>query len=70
MNSPDLLSICISAFIAVFVLLSVLAVLMRMTSWIFAHKAVTTDAAVLAAVASAINTIYPGTIITKVEEVK
>ncbi|PKK84899.1 MAG: hypothetical protein CVT49_01725 [candidate division Zixibacteria bacterium HGW-Zixibacteria-1] len=70
MNSPDLLSICISAFIAVFVLLSVLAVLMRMTSWIFAHKEVTTDAAVLAAVASAMNTIYPGTIITKVEEVK
>ena len=69
MGSADLLSICISAFIAVFVLLSVLAIIMRITSWIFAHKEVRTNAAVFAAVASTINTIYPGTIITKVEEV-
>lgn len=70
MNSPDLLTICITAFMAVFTLLAVLAVVMRITSWIFAHKEPTADATVLAAIAAAVSAVYPGTIITKVEEVK
>ena len=70
MNSPDLLVICVTAFIAVFTLLAALAVIMRITSWIFAHKESTADTAMLAAVAAAVSAVYPGTIITKVEEVK
>ncbi len=70
MHSPDLLSICLTAFIAVFTLLAVLAIVMRLIAAIFAHKEPTTDAAVLAAVTAAVSAVYPGTIITKVEEVK
>ena len=70
MHSPDLLYICITAFFAVFALLAVLAIVMRLISLIFAHKEPSTDAAVLAAVTAAVSAVYPGTIITKVEEVK
>jgi len=70
MQSLDLLPICITAFLAVFVLLTVLAVVMRIIELIFAHKETTADAAMLAAVTAAVRAVYPGTIITKVEEVK
>jgi len=70
MNSPDLLIICITAFVAVFTLLAALAVIMRITSLVFAYKESTADTAMLAAVAAAVSAVYPGTIITKVEEVK
>lgn len=69
MGSPELLVICISAFIAVFVLLAVLAVVMRLIIIIFPQKTPVGDTAMLAAVASVAATLYPGTKITKVEEI-
>jgi len=68
--APNLLFVCLSAFIAVFVLLSILAISMRLILRIFPEKESKTDAAVLAVVSTSMQSIYPGTIITKIEEAK
>jgi len=68
MHSAELLYICASAFVAVFVLLILLAVVMRLIMILFPHRQVRTDAAVLAALTSVVTTLYPGTKVTKVEE--
>lgn len=68
--APNLFFICISAFLAVFVLLSILAISMRLILIIFPEKESKTDAAVLAAVSTTVQSIYPGTLITKIEEAK
>jgi len=53
MGSLDLLLMCLSAFIAVFVLLSVLALIMRVIIAVFPEKVqLVSDTAVLAALAS------------------
>ena len=70
MNSIDILAMCGVAFIAVFLLLMILALIMRLILVVFPERAEVVDAAVLAAVTSVISTAYPGTKITKVEEVK
>ena len=70
MASLELLFICISAFIAVFVLLAVLALVMRVIIILFPGRTAAAEAVVYAAVASAISTVYPGTKITKIEELK
>jgi len=70
MGSSDLVFICISAFLAVFVLLSVLAVVMRIILVLFPEKESGIDAVVVAAITSTVSTIYPGTRITKIEETK
>ncbi|MFP4528569.1 MAG: hypothetical protein ACLFQX_08475 [Candidatus Kapaibacterium sp.] len=70
MNTPDLLFMCLAAFIAVFILLTALAVIMRIILRIFPAKAAVADPAILAAIASTMNSVYPNTQITKIEEVK
>jgi hypothetical protein len=70
MQSTELLMICISAFIAVFVLLTVLAALMRLIIVFFPQKKALSDAAVLAAVTTVMHNLYPGTKVTRVEERK
>jgi hypothetical protein len=70
MMTPDLLSICGSAFLGVFLLLALLAVIMRVIITLFPAGDDVSDAAVLAAMTATIGTLYPGTKITKVEEVK
>jgi len=64
----SLFAICGSAFLAVFVLLAVLSAVMKLIIYIFPEKA-ETDAAVIAAVASTISRVFPGTKITKIERV-
>lgn len=70
MASPNLLVVCILAFITVFVLLAVLAAIMRAISAIFPAKEIGTDPTIIAALTSAAQLIYPGTKITKIEEMK
>jgi hypothetical protein len=70
MGSIDLLMICASAFVGVFLLLSLLAIVMRLIMVVFPQRAKATDAAVLAAVAAAVSAGYPGTRITNIEEIK
>lgn len=69
----DLLVVCGFAFAAVFTLLSLLAVLMRVLVALFPGPGEAdrgTDPAVLAAVTSAVTMTYPGTKVTRIEEVR
>ena len=69
MDSFELLYISLSAFVAVFVVLLVLSVFMRLIIMIFPAQE-KDDVTVYAALASTLNKIYPGTQITKIEELK
>jgi hypothetical protein len=66
----NLLMICVVAFAAVFVLLSLLALAMRVIVASLPHKETAADAAVLAAITSAYQSLYPGTKVTKIEELR
>ena len=69
MQSLELVFICVSAFLTVFIVLVVLAVLMQLTTYIFEAK--DEDYSVIYAVlASKMNKVFPGTQITKIEELK
>ena len=70
MQEHNLLMVCISSFTAVFVLLVFLAAVMRILIQVFPEKVAKTDAAVLAALTAVVSAFYPGTRITKVEEMK
>jgi hypothetical protein len=70
MASSSLVFICLSAFIAVFVLLTVLAVVMRLILLTFPEKEKMLDAAIIAALTTTMQTVYPGTTIKNIEEVK
>ena len=70
MSPNELLVICASAFLAVFVLLSVLALVMRVIIVVFPDKGYGVDAAMVAAINTAALATYLGTKVTKVEEIK
>ena len=70
MESANLLLICASAFAAVFLLLAVLWLLMRLITAVFPQQAMVADAAYVAAITAAVASLYPGTQVTKVEERK
>lgn len=70
MGSNGLLMICISAFVAVFVILSLLAVVMRLVLLVFPEKAARVDTMMMAAIATVASSIYPGVKVTKIEELK
>jgi hypothetical protein len=70
MESTGLLQICAIAFLMVFAILTILALVMRLIIVIFPEKAVATDAAMIAAVTAAVQTVLPGTKVTTIEERK
>ena len=73
MESYQLLYGCLSALLAVFVLLTALAIAMRILIAVFPEtiaKLADSDSAMLAAVTTAVTTLYPGMKVTKVEEEK
>lgn len=70
MGSLELLVICVSAFVAVFVLLAILALVMRLIIVAFPQKVAGLDSTVIAAAVSTVAALYPGTRVTKVEEIK
>ena len=70
MGSNELIVICGIAFLSVFMILAVLAFSMRLIILIFPEKKIGLDGAVVAALASTVNRIFPGTKITKIEEKK
>jgi len=70
MESYELISICLSAFLAVFLILSLLAIFMRLIMEVFSEKDIKEDSVVIAAITSVVNKYYPGTKITKIEESK
>lgn len=69
MTEPNLLIISVSAFIAVIVLLSFLAGIIRLLTALF-PAAEGLDAAVVAAISATAARVYPGTKITKIEETR
>lgn len=68
METTELILICGIAFFVVFVILALLAFLMRTIMLIFPEKSAKLDAAMVAAVAATVQTVFPGTKITKLEE--
>ena len=70
METPDLLMVCVSAFSAVFVLLGLLAVVMRLLIAAFPGLVARSDPAMLAAISATVSAVFPGTKITKVQEEK
>jgi hypothetical protein len=68
MESLDLLAVCASAFAGVFVLLSVLALVMRLILVLFPVKEADSNSALIAAVSTVVHAMYPDTKITKIEE--
>jgi len=70
MEVSNLLFICVSAFIAVFLILSLIAVVMRIINILFPEGDIGSDTALFAAITSTIYKFYPGTKITKIEERK
>ena len=68
MGSADIVIVCVSAFIAVFLLLTVLALVMRALISVFPQLTGGSDVAVLAAVSAAVAAAYPGARITNIEE--
>ncbi len=70
MPTPDLFSISTIAFGSVLVLLAVLAGSIRLITMAFPAVEGEGDAALVAAVTSVYSSLYPGTKVTHVEEVK
>ena len=70
MNPPDLLVVSLSAFVAVFLLLAFLAIVMRLLMTAFPQKAGGIDSATIAALTAAAAFAFPGTKVTKVEEIR
>lgn len=72
MENVNLLSISISAFLIVFLILSILALMMFAIIKIFPEKEslASDDTALYAALTTTIQTIFPGTKVTKIEEDK
>ncbi|MGD9021042.1 MAG: hypothetical protein PVF46_04540 [Lysobacterales bacterium] len=67
MSSISILSVCISAFILIFLLLSVLSVVMRLLTW-FMPPIETDDNAVFAAITMAYESSYPDRQVTNIKE--
>ena len=68
MVSAELVLICGAAFLWVFLILSLLALMMRLLMRAFPGKERATDPTVVAALASALGAVLPGTKVTKIEE--
>ena len=65
----SLLAVCFTAMLAVFILLSALAALIRLIGIIFPEKVPSqSDPTMLAAVATTVASVYPGWRITKIAE--
>jgi len=70
MHTPDLLSICIAAFIGVIFLLGALAAIMRLILIVFPVREKILDAVLMAAISATVGNSYPNMKITNIEEMK
>jgi hypothetical protein len=69
-ESPSILSISFSVILTVFLILSVLAISIKIITKLFPFKEEKEDTTIYAAIASSYSVIYPETKITKIEEIK
>jgi hypothetical protein len=72
MTDPNLLQICVTAFLAVVLLLSLLAGVIRLLVATFpvTEQPTGPDAAVLAAIHTAAAALHPGARVTNIEEIR
>ncbi len=70
METSSLMAICITAFVSVFVLLTVLAGVMRLITSIFPQVAKAFSEEHAAAITTTIQTLIPGSKVTRIEEIK
>jgi hypothetical protein len=70
MGTASLLVICLVAIFWVFIILAVLALLMRLIILVFPEKKGKIDGAVISAITTAAYSVFPGMKITNVEEKK
>ncbi len=68
MASYELIYVCGTAFLWVFSILLLLALVMRLITLIFSEKQQGPDTAVIAALSVVLPSIFPGTKITQIEE--
>jgi len=71
MSTPNLLVVCSIAFLAVFVVLTALAAVMRGLMLLYpqpAEREESLDPAVVAAITEAVTAAYPGTKVIGIEE--
>ncbi len=66
----NLLLICLTAFVAVFVLLALLAGVMHLITMIFPFVKKVIDPVVVATITASYQQILPGTRVTRIEEIK
>jgi hypothetical protein len=69
-SEPNLLTICGTAFLAVFLLLIIFAAVIRLITLVFPLRGQPDDAVLAAAISAAVATVYPGTHVTRIEEVR
>ncbi len=67
---PNLLLICLNAFVAVMLLLSTLAGGMRFFMWLFPGHKHQPDSATAAAIAAAVSVLLPGHQVSRIETVR
>jgi len=67
---PSVFSSCILSFLAVFILLGILAVLMRVITALFPEGGKADDTPVIAAIHTAVAVKFPGARVTRIEEIQ
>ena len=70
MESYELIYVCGTAFLWVFSILLLLALVIRVITLVFPEKQQGPDTAVIAALSAVLSSIFPGTKITQIEEKK
>lgn len=70
MEEANLFVICLNAFIAVFILLTLLAACMRLLTTLFPPPHATSGAAMTVAISGAVTTLLPGARVTRIEEIE
>ena len=68
MGEVNILSACSIAFLAVFVLLAFLAVVMQLIMAVFPERKAVLDSVMVAAISSTVSTLIPGARVTRIEE--
>ena len=69
MDETSLITICATAFLAVFVLLITLAAVIRVIAVVLPCRDRTDGAVLAAAISAAVGTIFPGARVSRIEEV-
>jgi hypothetical protein len=70
MNSSDVLTVGMVGYLVAFVVLALLAIMMRLITLLFPARKDSGDAAVVAAITSTYQALSPGFTVTKIEEAK